>query len=586
MEQPNGLPEENDSAASRDTEHILRSVTQNLQNLQQDLVAQLTQDVKRLQVDKSRLLSDIEKLQAQQRSLQEKQQISLSQQQLAQQQLWAKQLAQALASQLHSHLIEQVSQSLNLTASKSLSLPGSAAANSSENSDRMLASLDQTINRTLHSVQQDLISYQSALAQQISQMHNLEQQGEAILEALVIRLSQQLQVQGKPRIAPHPESRSQVSWADHSSGKNSTAAPDRSTDSVAPTAPSLVRSSPLKRSPRSSNLSQFQIGLLLVLLSTVALSLHNVVVGVIGNVSKILGFYEVGGFIQLNFGNALLILWMRMLVVVPLMAAIAKFLYPAAWRDIRSFLQLSDRRLLRSVIGSGFFLFLSQVLIYTAIGQVGPGVAVTILFMYPLVTVPLAWLLFKDRPTALRIGVMVSVLFGVVLTAFPKLSATTNISWSGISTAALAGIAFACYLIATEISFRKLHPVPVSLVQFATIFILTSLSLIIRPTGLGVDLLPEGRLGLIVGGLILGILTLLGYLFNNFGIRFIGAAQVSILAAIGPALTALLAFVLVPGSQTALKAVQWLGIGVVTAGVLALAFERMFLQAKSAKLDR
>ncbi|NJL21062.1 MAG: EamA family transporter [Leptolyngbyaceae cyanobacterium SM1_3_5] len=79
-------------------------------------------------------------------------------------------------------------------------------------------------------------------------------------------------------------------------------------------------------------------------------------------------------------------------------------IYPAVWRDLRSFLESRDRSILVAVTSSGFFLFLSQVLIYIAIGQVGPGVAVTILFMYPLVTVPLAWLLFRDRLPACELG--------------------------------------------------------------------------------------------------------------------------------------------------------------------------------------
>jgi uncharacterized membrane protein len=49
-------------------------------------------------------------------------------------------------------------------------------------------------------------------------------------------------------------------------------------------------------------------------------------------------------------------------------------------------------------------------------------------------------------------------------------------------------------------------------------------------------------------------------------------------------LTALLAFLLTPGPFTQLQVVQWLGIIVVTFGVIALSFEKMSTtQAKSAR---
>ena len=540
-------------------------MTQNLQNLQQSLIAQLTQDVNRLQAEKSRLVSDIQKLQAQQRSLQQQVQTDLTQQQTAQQQVWAKQLAQALAAQLQALLVDRIQSADRVQSSMHPVIDPEATTQS-------IAALDATLNRIANSVNQDLNSYQSSLAQQLSRMHTLEQQGEAILEALVSRLNQQLQASAQS--APLPP----ATPAPPRLEADPVLTPTKADPALTPT---KFANSAAIRPPVHSNWSSFQRGLLLVLLSTVALSLHNVVVGVIGNPSHIFGFYDLGGFIRLNsLGNSLLILWMRMLVVVPLMAALAGFIYPPAWRDIKTFLQSRDRLLLLTVVGSGFFLFFSQVLIYIAIGQVGPGVAVTILFMYPLVTVPLGWLLFHDRPSRLRILVMVTILSGVILTAFPKLLATANVSWFGIIAAAIAGIAFACYLISMQIGFRKkLHPVPVSLIQFATIFVLTSLSLIFLPTRLGLNVFPEGRLGLVVGGIVLGTLTLAGYLLNNFGVRFMGAAQASIVAASGPVLTALLAFFILPGNgHTALHGIQWIGILIVTLGVLALSFEKLLMQ--------
>lgn len=323
---------------------------------------------------------------------------------------------------------------------------------------------------------------------------------------------------------------------------------------------------------QSKQLPMVQLGLWLVILSTVALSIHNVIVRIIiGAPTNVFGLFSVGGFIQPNLGNSLLILWMRMLVVLPLMVALAGIIYPPVWKDIKRLLLDRDRRPLLNVMSSGGFLFLSQVLIYIAIGQIGPGVAVTILFMYPLVTVPLAWWLFGDRPTHVRIGVMVTILLGVIFTALPSLSRTNEVSSGGVFIAALSGVAFAFYLVFMQLGFKKLHPVPVSLVQFLTILLLSSVSLCL-PLPLGVSVAPDERGGLLVGGLVLGALTLVGYLSNNFGVRLMGAARASIVASSGPVITAVLAAVIL---HSRLEQVQIFGILLVTIGVTALSLERM-----------
>lgn len=632
-----------ESGNSTSTEDLLVTIRQDLKDFQADFVAQLTQDIGRLQAEKVQLLSDIAQLRQQKQSLQVETSDTISRQQLVQQQLWAKQLAQALATRLYMLLSEKIQQDQSpatrtgrLSTASSNRYPisdrpsGRSLNRPSLETERSLTSLDTALNQTLSSLKQDLDSYQSTLSQQISRMQSLEHQGEVILDALVSRLNQQLQTTAAPpTIAPngYPVSEAQVSKAQGLAGyppaspelssrwgispqparagsvsQSYHQAVDRAPGAREPSPSGAAQPSPHRpppppvhrsRQPQAlrwgehlslpwvtnffTSISAFQRGLILILLSTMALSLHNVVVGIIGNESSIFNIWRTGGFISLNsLDSSLLILWLRMLVVMPLMALIATVLYPATWQDIKRFAVSRDRRLLRNVIGSGFFLFLSQVLIYIAIGQIGPGVAVTILFMYPIVAVPLAWLLFGDRPTSVRLLVMVGICTGVILTAFPNLTGVNQVSWLGIGTAMLAGIAFAFYLISMQLSFRRLHPVPVSVIQFFTIFSLTSIILLMRPA----DVSPSSPIGLIVGGIVLGTLTLAGYLLNNFGVRFMGAARASIVASSGPVLTALLAFLITPGERTQLHVVQILGIFIVTIGVTALALERMLLQRR------
>lgn len=532
-----------DAENPQSAEQILQAVTRDLQQLQQGLLTQLSQEVTRLQAEKSRLIADIEKLQTHQRSLQAHPFEALSPQQAG-----VKQLAQVLVEQLQALLMQHLEQTNSQSPASLSSASGSPDTNGyRENIQRLLESLDASFSQTCRTVQQDLTSYQSPLAQQLSRMQSQEQQSAAILAALVQRLREQLQAATCPPIEP--------------------------------TIPLSLPGTPVPLPVASKQqLSNFQLGMLLVLLSTIALSLHNVVVRVIGNPSTLLGAVQTGGFIKLGFGNSLLILWLRMVVVLPLMIPVAMVLYPAVWRDVKKFLTAHDRRPLISVLLSGASLFLSQILIYIAIGQIGPGAAVTILFMYPIITVPLAWFLFSDRPTVLRWGVMGVITIGVILTSLPSLAASKgDMSGMGVVSAVAAGVAFAFYLIFMQLGFKKLHPVPVSLIQFSTIFVLSSL-LLMLPIDLGVQVKESS--GFLLSGVVLGVLTLVGYLANNFGVRLMGAARASIIASSGPVVTALLAFLIINSS---LKLEQWLGILLVSAGVTALSFERLKGQAPAPK---
>ncbi|MBD2256228.1 EamA family transporter [Pseudanabaena sp. FACHB-2040] len=610
MGQRDNLPNQNSPQGTQAAEIILQNLTQDLQTLHQTLSAQLSQDIEQLQRRKQRLMDDIEALEgdyetlrSRYQSLQANHDSALSQQQIMQQQLWAKRLAQALATHLQARLSESLSASLS----------GSADFNGSPtlpHTDRLLASLDTTLHSTLQSLQQDLNSYQSSLSQQVSRMHSLEQQGEAILDALVNRLSQQLQTQlvpaptsprqndysgvelpssGRPLpylVQPYPGGAATVNGFSpggvtnghypgprqpltRSTPPNTGSLPSRlgSPAAAGGTAPGPLR-----------QLSVLQQGLLFIICSTLALSIHNVIVGVIGYGGQIFGQIPIAGIFPLNIPNSLMLLWLRMVVVLPLMALVANFLYPNVWQEIRILITGQNRRPLAQVVASGGFLFMSQVLIYKAISDIGPGVAVTLLFMYPLITVPLTWFLFGDRPTPLRLVVMLAITMGIVFTALPRIDLDLvggGVSIWGVGAALLSSAAFALFLISMQLSYQRLHPVPVSLLQFSTIFVLTSLILILGSFFGLQPAQPSSPGGLYLGGLLLGSLTLLGYLCNNYGVKLMGAAQASIISSSGPVITAILAYVITPGEKSALEFIQWVGVILVTLGVVSLSFERL-----------
>jgi len=630
----------------------MRLLREDIESLRHKISQQLSQDVDFLEARKHRLMDDIEALEQdlevlkrQHLQLQQEHDVSLHQQQQAQQQLWAKRLAQALAVHFHARLQTTV-QTANAQV-KGLAV---------EAGQQQVAALDATIQSTLQSLQRDLTSYGSSLSQQINRMQSMEQQGEAILEALVARLSQQLQnqmVRSTISPGPIPDSNGMPhGYPGSARPETRTAANGHGGVQLPPTAASVSPFSPLLQdyklaeSPRTpisgvapdpaevarpahtTSLGAYRSpspnpvkpksdqsppsqgakrpvpagvqppapvaptsqtlyrGLVFMVLSTMALSMHNVIVGIIGYGGRLLGQIPVDSIFPLDIPNSLLLLWLRMVFVLPLLMAIATRLYPPVWEDMRQLMRLPDKRPFYQVVASGIFLFMSQVLIYKAIADIGPGVAVTLLFMYPLVTVPLAWFLFGDRPTSLRLVVMFAISMGIVFTALPRIYMDLDggtVSIWGVGAAILASIAFALFLVAMQLSFRQLHPVPVSLLQFSTIFILTSSILIVGSfVGLNPGE-PSSSTSLFLGGLMLGLLTLLGYLFNNYGVKLMGAAQASIVASSGPVMTAILAYVITPGEKSALSFIQWMGVVLVTLGVISLSLEKLTQQRRSVR---
>lgn len=572
-------PQENPIAANADDLNLatnsLKALTAELEQLKGSLLVQLSQEIEQLQARKLRLLAETEDLERQR------------QEQLAQQQELARQLAPALAEEIQLVLRQRL-QDQGLTPS------AVGLDHYGDRAHRLISSLDSTLNVTFRTLQQDLSSYHSSLAQQLGQMYNLEQQGEAILEALVGRLKEELQRDEAPaesptaRLPPPPPSDPEPPANHHQPPAPPTPEPPAAKPArpviVPPPVPSPPPPPPAAKpeppAPRRPTAAKIQLGFLLVLFSSLALSFQNVVISVILNPSSIFGIFETGGYISPSFGNSLLILFLRMLVVVPAMALLAQILYPTTWSELRRFFRTGTSASYLKVVACGFFLFASSALIYTALGLLSPGVALTLFFIFPIVTVLLSWLMFGERPSKVRTLTSLAVFLGVVLIASPASDTGAGLDAWGVTTAFGAGVTFALHVLLIQACTRELHPVPFSVINFAIIFGFSALSLVLPLPGVSIIIEPGMWPNLLVSSLVLGALTLLAYLANNIGISYIGAARAAIFGATGPALTSLLSWIVI---GRPLFGLQILGMLVVTGGVMGQNLERFYQQKPKVK---
>jgi len=590
-------------------ESALQALTEELQVIHRNLLKSLQDDVQRLQSEKIRLADDIKRLQEQREQLQGGRQID-------ELQVLMRQLAQVLGN----HISVQLQASLEKLANRSTG--NTTLQSPTYNQADYQESVSNAFNAAFNQLQQDLEDYQSSLSQQLSRMSLQQEQGEAILVELVNRLRQELQTTTKRIPLTEFQVHEPLEEVDPLEDflDSETETPQQQTfspslfeeqDEIIPppadttTATSTVRGANVSlpetypqtasEAPRQPTTTQQPLsgqiqafwqrpkGLLLIILSTVATSIYNVAIKVIFEPnSQIFGVFELKQLISPTLGNCFLILMLRMLVVVPLMLVLAPILYPRVWQDLQNLIEslrgnrtpakITGKRVLMLSVISGCFLFLSQVMLYIAISQVFTGMAIALLFVYPIVSGLLSWLLFRESPSKFRAFAYGTIILGIVLVLGGAASGTSNLSL-GSTTGIIAGISFAFYVILTRICAAKLHPVPFTLINFVTMLVLCFIGLMLPlPTAWRLNINSVNFLELVLSAFILGVLTLCGYLLNNFGIRKLGATRAGLIGSSVPALTVIFAGIII---QETLPLIQVLGVLLVTFGAAAFSIEKL-----------
>ncbi|MEL6457157.1 MAG: EamA family transporter [Cyanobacteria bacterium J06621_15] len=597
-------------------ESALRAVTEELQIIQRNLLKSLQDDVKRLQGEKIRLADDIKRLQEEKEQLQGGRQID-------ELQVLMRQLAQVLGNHISVQLQTSLERLVNQQSTGNTTLQSGVYT---QTQDQESESISNAFNNAFNTLQQDLENYQSNLSQQLSRMSLQQEQGEAILVELVNRLKQELQDTSKQNIQielPVDEQSEEVDYVEDSPEieedtlqqkpssnlleefprvirpvEDTTTAtstvrganvslPDTSSQA----APETTRLSTTSQPPLNQQIDVFKQrpkGLLLIVLSTVATSIYNVAIKAIFQPSsQIFGVFDLEQLISPTLGNCLFVLMLRMLVVVPMMLVLAPILHPRVWNDLQNLIDSvkrnsnssnpTTRRVLMLSVISGCFLFLSQVMLYLSIGQVVTGMAIALLFVYPIVSGILSWLLFRDVPSKFRAFAYAMIVLGIVLVLGGSSSGTGNVSLGSI-TGIFAGISFAFYVILTRICASRLHPVSFTLINFATMLFLCFIGLCFiiiflpLPSSWSLVLNSTNFLELILSTFILGVLTLCGYLLNNFGIRKLGATRAGLISSTVPTLTVIVAGIII---QETLPLTQIIGVLLVTFGAAAFSIEKL-----------
>ncbi|MEO1621299.1 MAG: hypothetical protein AAFU53_09745 [Cyanobacteria bacterium J06632_3] len=304
-------------------------------------------------------------------------------------------------------------------------------------------------------------------------------------------------------------------------------------------------------------------GLLLSAIATTLIAAHYGLISVLSEGGSWLGLSI--GAMGTGFLPAVAILWLRMLVMIPLLVLFAPQLYADTWEDLQDWIQTREQLLIRLVF-SGIALFFSQVLLYQSIGIAGPAIGAALLFLYPLTAIPLGLFLKQERAlTPFGLLALVAIVMGGLLVIRPMLTTMTTALWLGL----LASLALSLYIVLTNLSYRQqCHPIPAAVIQFSTVAVASSIVLLFRP----LQLADISWMSFFIWGLVVGMLMLVAYLFNYSSLRSIGP-RTAIIAAATPLVA--LAFTAVLQPTQKLEIIQFTGIALVSIGGIALGKEKL-----------
>jgi drug/metabolite transporter (DMT)-like permease len=330
-----------------------------------------------------------------------------------------------------------------------------------------------------------------------------------------------------------------------------------------PTLDASRRSLPSTLTECTQSRGSHLLGFVLVLLSSVFFCIQNVVVRILFAEQPLLGMGMTGGYLTPTLHNSFLLLLLRMLLAVPLMGLLATRLYPSIWREVTALGRRSQRRALLHAIAGGGLMFAYLALLYVSIGLIPTAIALTLFFTFPLFTALLSWRFFGQRPSAVRWGIMATILMGSALTIPVEQWQGDGSLW-GIFLGVASGVAYALYTVNAQKSFDYLHPLTYTWVSFALTLVFAALFLGVWP-GDEATGLAWGPIW--IGSLISGIVTFAGHMLYNSGIKYIGATTAAMIGSANPALTVVLAWVAI---RETLNAIQLLGVSIVTVSVSSL----------------
>lgn len=176
----------------------------------------------------------------------------------------------------------------------------------------------------------------------------------------------------------------------------------------------------MSKEPASAARSKVAVGTLLTVISALIFGLTPML-----NTAT----YDMGG-------NPMTMTFYRNFIAVPILFAILKFR--------RVSLGISPRQAAEFAV-TGAFNVATSMLLFSSYGYIGVGMGTTLHFLYPVFTIALGYVLFRDRLGKVKIVSLIMAIAGMAMA-----TGSSGFNITGVTFAAASGLTYAGYLLALE----------------------------------------------------------------------------------------------------------------------------------------
>ncbi len=222
---------------------------------------------------------------------------------------------------------------------------------------------------------------------------------------------------------------------------------------------------------------------------------------------------------------------LRMLIILPFYMVIL------FWAVSQRGWGVSNKDLLGAIIAGIACYHLASFLDLQGLQYISAGLERMILFCYPAISMLLAWLLLKEKPTSKLWIAMLLAYTGIGLFFFADLKFGGENLWLGSTLVFIASILTAWYMVANQIYSRRMGSQ-----RFTCIAMLAAVvTMLMHATLAGVEDLTRLTWPVYTGATVVAIFcTLIPSFLVSAGVKIVGASKAGIVGAVGPLMTILL----------------------------------------------
>lgn len=236
-------------------------------------------------------------------------------------------------------------------------------------------------------------------------------------------------------------------------------------------------------------------------------------------------------------------------------------------------LRVTGKQFMELNVVSLLFSVTTTYLLYTAYDYIGVGLSTTLHFLYPMFTVLMAWMFYRQRPDKVQVIALILATFGVALAT----GEGSSVALTGIIMAVVSAITYAGYLLGQEkTSIRDMD----SMKAMFYMCLINSVAIFVLDQFIGGVVYHLDMMTMFYTFVVSIANSAFAYVLLIVAIRKIGAANTAIFSMLEPVTGVLSGLVFLHESAPPMKILSC----VIILGAVAIPIVRDFFEGRNEKL--